>query len=262
MQQQQRQDQSLEDQAADLALRIRAMYNALTKSKDPKDIRAAVQIVRQNTLLLPNMCQLAKLLTPDIQQKLDEYIRAANEPGHQVLAARNGADLKDEKDQSYEYKVSQLKSTGPRKCNFNWNLPNARNKQTNDDPDKRREKLVTNVLNKLDQGRGYAVLEVQDDVRQTLVKFKLGGGFLVEYFRRLQLGVSTVHNMGCLECKTCKRFHRLDKLQDASDAYDKDPQSVVWENVFADTPSACNPGGNDTRQRRRRRKPKKHSEKN
>lgn len=182
-----------------LAAALTACYNDY--ARDVKLTQVDPEVV---AILAAPLARLAKMVIPDVHAKIDEVIVAADYPGLAVNANTHGYDLVDAHGNHIEVKTSVCKERAP-KCNFNWPVP----KGTNDA--ERYAKLRASIQEKV--AGGFAWLFIRDGMHRQLYRYELSEAFLLEYFARVPLGISTVHNMGCQRCKSCKHFHRLDRMQ-------------------------------------------------
>ena len=191
------------------------------------------------------VCLLAKVLNPDVRQKLDEFLYASNHPELKVNTHQHGADLIDPATGSAtELKVAtciqnpkpvkqrngEMKAPKP-KAAVMWPIPKPDPKN----PERRRQKLLKSVEKKTKSGG--AVIRVVNGMQKLLKEYTLSHSFLMGYFARVPLGVCSAHNMGCLMCPSCKSFHRLDKLQEFSDNMPKTEEE--WKAVFLGTSIDC-----------------------
>jgi hypothetical protein len=156
------------------------------------------------TLRLP-VCRLSQTIVGSMQQKVDEIVYAEKH-GFILNPNTKGVDMTDAAGRRIELKVSRW--LAKRGCvNFNWPLPPASMEEK-----ARRERLLQLTEAKVGNG-GFARLVVVDHAGKEIVTFELSGVFLREYFTRLTLLPSNVHNMGCARCKTCQLFHRLARME-------------------------------------------------
>lgn len=155
-------------------------------------------------LLAVPLCKTTKLLIPNVHQKIDEII-IGHEKQLRVHAHQHGADATDPRTQvPVEIKVSVMSSE--RRCNFNWCVPNTR------------EKLLVSVREKVGDN-GYAIFRVISTTGATVAEYTLQGAFLLEYFTQLPLKANTRnHNFGAQQCTKCLKFHRLELMQKVSDS--------------------------------------------
>ena len=191
------------------------------------------------------VCLLAKILHPDVRQKLDEFLFASTHPELQVNTHQHGADLIDPiTDSATELKVATcIQNPKPTKQKNGtmktpkpaiavmWPIPKPNPKN----PEERRKKLLKSIKEKTDSGG--AVIRVVNGMQTLLKEYRLSHEFLMGYFERVKLGNSPAHNMGCLMCPSCKSFHRLDKLQAFSNKLPKTEEE--WKKVFEEVASDC-----------------------
>jgi hypothetical protein len=191
------------------------------------------------------VCLLAKVLNPDVRQKLDEFLYSSTHPELKVNTHQQGADLIDPLTGSAtELKVStciqnpkpakqkdgKMKTPKP-KAAVMWPIPKLDPKK----PQERRKKLLKGIEAKTKSGG--AVIRVVNGMQKLLKEYTLSHEFLMGYFERVPLGDSPSHNMGCLMCPSCKSFHRLDKLQSFSNNIPKTEEG--WKAVFAKVKIDC-----------------------
>jgi hypothetical protein len=177
------------------------------------------------------MAVLLKIAMPDVQQKLNEFIFAAENPNLTVNKHQHGADLKDKRDNSsVEHKVSVVTKTKPR-CNFNWPIPKGATEQ------ERRANLLESIRTKTKGGK--AVLQVKNGLDTELTSFHFQCEFLMEYFSRITLGESNNHNMGCTRCGDCGDFHRLRALADLQQKPPALRTEAHWKAALAERPAHC-----------------------
>jgi hypothetical protein len=220
---------AVDARARKLADDLRALYADLQREavRTGTDTPAGVFAV-----LAAPLAQLTKMIIPDVHQKIDEIIYAA-EHGLAVNPHQHGHDLADAAGRHIELKVSVAKGRWP-KCNFNWPVPKGAT------PTERRTKLLASVEEKT-RG-GHAVLEVRSGAHALLATYTLSSAFLAAYFARVPLGAADKHNMACEQCKTHGTFHRIAKMQAASErmaAAANDPGVVAWTALFARTAAQC-----------------------
>jgi hypothetical protein len=177
-------------------------------------------------MLAVPLCRLAKIIIPDINQKVDEIVYAADH-NLQVNRAAHGADLHDADGNHYELKVSVCKQPLKR-CNFNWPVPKGGNEAD------RRARLLASVREKVKGG--YARFIVRNGVGADLFTYTLSEEFLVGYFSRIRLGKGGNHNMGGEYCTRCECFHRLIRYHMASMHLAKG-KSLEWTDLV--TPIRC-----------------------
>lgn len=189
-------------------------------------------------LQLP-VCMLARLVVPNFEKKANEIIYACQND-LLVNQAQHGADLltrgANGAKSHIEHKKSQC-TRSRRYCNFNWPLPPAHLPA-----EKRRQKLLLSILEKTGGPEGHAILEVVSGLGKVIASYKLSGAFLYQYFSRVALGKSDVHNMGCARCKTCGGFHRVQRLQHYSQLLDSKGQltEAEWSSLFSKCNTHCN----------------------
>lgn len=216
---------------------INALTTMLLRSMDDRPPQHVVDKV-----LVP-ACLLTKILAPDVRQKLDEYLYAAQNTNYRVNTCQHGADLIDkETGSSTELKVSTCIINQPARPDKNgkfvkpiakasviWPMPKYDPKG---DQEARRKKVLANMLVKTHSGG--AVIRVVNGMQALIKEYHLSHAFLMGYFERAELGTSTSYNMGCPMCKHCKSFHRLDRLQDYSDRMGKEGKlsDDEWKKVF------------------------------
>lgn len=95
----------------------------------PPNFRTDVMFnVIHYTLAAP-LCKMAKLIVPDIRNKLEEIVQADNYEGIYVLRDMHGADAFNAENDQFEIKVSapSLKNDKMR-SNFNWIIPHSTSK--------------------------------------------------------------------------------------------------------------------------------------
>jgi len=213
-----------------LAKELETAYQEVRKDARERGLTSPDEEAR--AILAAPLCRFVKLLVPDAHQKIDEIVFAAEHPELAVSSHQHGADLSNAKGENFELKVSICKGKAQH-CNFNWPIPTGANES------ERRKKLLASVKSKVTGAGGKAVFLVKNGIGDEISRFELSAGFLLAYFGRVKIGSCDKHNFGCARCKVCKKFHRMEKIQEASVQYDKDPNSVTWNEVFEVTQSQC-----------------------
>lgn len=190
-------------------------------------------------LLRVPICLFAKLVVPDIHQKVNEIVYA-DRNDLTVNKKQHGADLFQTNVETgqrshVEHKKSRCPRRG-RRCNFNWRLPPARLPK-----EERRKKLLKSISEKTGGPEGHAVLEIVDGMDRLLHSYKLAGSFLLGYFSRIELGKSDNHNMGCARCSRCRKFHRMEKLQLYNNSFIKNGYLTEqeWNQLLTKTKQSC-----------------------
>jgi hypothetical protein len=217
---------------------LKALTKLLLRSGDERPPQHVVDQV-----LVP-ACLLTKILAPDVRQKLDEYLFAAQNSSYRVNTNQHGADLIDkDTGSSTELKVSTCIVNPPARHNKHgkfvkpvpkasvmWPMPKYDSKG---DQKARRKKVLESMRAKTDSGG--AIIRVVNGMQALLKEYHLSHAFLMGYFKRADLGTSTAYNMGCPLCKHCNSFHRLDRFQKYSDRMDKEKGELTeeeWKEVF------------------------------
>lgn len=182
-------------------------------------------------LLVP-LCRLTKIVAPDVRQKLDEHLYAAENAQYEVNPNQHGADLIEKETGSRtELKVATciLNPSARRnkngvyvkptvKASVMWPMPKY---DSQGDQVERRRKVLASIKAKTDHGG--AVIRVVNGMQVLLKEYHLSHLFLMGYFERANLGTSTAYNMGGPLCIHCDSFHRLDRLQVYSNKMDLSP---------------------------------------
>jgi hypothetical protein len=180
------------------------------------------------------LCRLTKMIIPNVHQKIDEHVYAADHPEYVVNAHQHGADLVAVGDATHkrELKVSVATVANKHTCNFNWNVP-ALGKPLA----VRRAELLASVREKT--AGGGATFVIRDGLGRELASYTLSDVFLQGYFARIPLGDKTRnHNLRAARCPSCHAFHRLAKLQKFSDLY-RELTAAEWASVMGQTLTDC-----------------------
>jgi hypothetical protein len=215
--------------AEQLSVEIESLVSWLwTLKGEEEEEEESVHDAVASRLTVP-LCKLTRLLVPNVNQKIDEIVYAA-EHGLEVNQGSKGVDMKDAQGRRIELKVSCVREKAGL-CNVNWPLPPATLGEA-----ERRLQLIASTKEKVGDG-GYAQIVIKNKTGKDIASIRLDGAFLIEYFSRLPLPTSNNHNMGCTRCKVCKLFHRLEKLQMCSTAFAKaafKAEEFDWVSLFAD----------------------------
>ncbi len=211
------QTQSLMVQAAALRANLLRFYEATDDLADiPPEVAAQLRVP---------LCRVTRRVVPDVQTKINEIVRAADE-NLTVSTSLHGHDLEGEDGRRYEEKTSRvIRRTS--KCNFSWPLPAGCT------PVLRRAKLLQSIDEKTGGGGG-AIFTINDAMGRELKTYRLSGAFLLEYFKCLPFTDKQFkHNMGSTFCWTCKSCPRMDHIQQANDVFKKNHGVVVMGERFA-----------------------------
>ena len=181
------------------------------KDYDEKKDESSVVPERYRLLVAPEICRFAKLLIPDIRQKLDEIIEVDNQIKKDktcslyVSKSQHGADVIDVKmNRCIEIKTSRITKFNPI-CNIMWPVPSV----TYKDPSRR--VFLDGIREKTKNG--FAKYIIQNAKNITIVEYEFKSDFLCELFRRVKITQHTKNiNHGCKQCNSCKSFHKLDKM--------------------------------------------------
>ena len=227
---------------------------------DTKNSETLIKGVRED--IQYELCRFAKMMVPNIHQKIDEIIEVddrrtkskksskdkncndddddnnnnksnSHEKNIRVSDKSNGADLvNDETDEHSEIKVSIL--TKEKRCNIMWNIP------AGDTTNERRNKLIKSAETKTKNGKAYFIIKSKSAVE--LKRYEFGSLFLQEYFRYYDFNEkSSSINFGCTQCKSCKSFHRLDHFKEEETKFNKDTKAYVAKAHLYDVISSdCN----------------------
>ena len=203
-------------QAVELRAKLLTFYEATENLSDiPAEVSAQLRVL---------LCRVTRRVVPDVQTKINEIVRAADD-NPTVSTALHGHDLEADDGRRYEEKTSRvIRRTS--KCNFSWPLPAAAT------PVLRRAKLLESIDEKTGGGGG-AIFTINDAMGRELKTYRLSGAFLLEYFKCLPFtGTQFKHNMGSTFCWTCKSCPRVDCIQYANDLFEKNHGAVVMGELF------------------------------
>jgi hypothetical protein len=197
------------------------------KTPIPKEITELIQV---------ELCRFAKMVVPNIHQKIDEIIEKANLPEFVVSDKANGADLINSKTDSHrEIKTSVL--TKEARCNFMFNVPSG---TTNEN----RTLLEQSIREKTKNDK--AVFIIKNKKAKEIARYEFGCEFLVWYVGHFPSfsEKTTKINFGCSRCKKCKSFHRLDHLKSMEQQFNKKEKGQGFsklENLllFSEQPTNC-----------------------
>jgi hypothetical protein len=187
------------------------------------------------------LCRFAKMMIPNIHQKIDEIIELDDMKNldtactTSVSAKQHGADLVNiETDSSFEIKATTITKKSP-KCNISWNIPSG----TNDDPE--RTTLLESIKEKTKNG--YAKYLIKDGVGRLIKSYQFSSEFLVEYFAHVAITPKTTKvNFGCKQCSKCCSFHRLDRMIENEKLFYSQEKSLTkpqWITLFKKQSSEC-----------------------
>lgn len=223
---------------------------------DTKNSETLIKGVRED--IQYELCRFAKMMVPNIHQKIDEIIEVddrrtkakkslsdknnnnnnnSRETNIRVSDKSNGADLvNDETDEHSEIKVSIL--TKEKRCNIMWNIPSG------DTLSERRNKLIKSAETKTKNGKAYFIIKSKSAVE--LKRYEFGSLFLQEYFKYYDFNdKSSSINFGCTQCKSCGSFHRLDHFKEEEAKFERDKLAYVAKAHLYDVISSdCNNGVN------------------
>ena len=207
--------ESVENEAAILAIAIASFTQKVSPVlalADKRTLKTLMDTI-QAQVRVP-ICRVAKLIVPDIQQKIDEFI-IADERGLVVNKETHGADAQDHDGGHVEIKASTCLKKNGFKCNVNWPLPKGATVAL------RRIKLLAKIDAKTGNG-GYALIRMYNHMHVTMKDYKLCNAFLVGYFSHLTYGKCNNHNMGCTRCVSCKEWHRVEAYAEVSREMEED----------------------------------------
>ena len=179
------------------------------------------------------LARLTKMIIPNVHQKLDEVIVAAEQKTpHIVSPDQHGADLIEKGTNSKtEVKVSVCSRSY---ANFNWSLPS---RPPNEEEQNYKARVRDSIFNKT--AHGGAILRIEGGLGEVIAQYRLSCAFLLEYFSRLKINPTHKHNMRSEQCGDCGKFHRIQKLAYWSKVFDRQPDKVDWDDVFTKTPPHC-----------------------
>lgn len=268
---QQLQQEQQEQEEMELTNKIKKLNDLMKEIRieiqsDTKNSETLIKGVRED--IQYELCRFAKMMVPNIHQKIDEIIEVddrrtkakkssssssnvnnddnnsndnnnnitksnSHEKNIRVSDKSNGADLvNDETDEHSEIKVSVL--TKEKRCNIMWNIPSG------DTILERRNKLIKSAETKTKNGKAYFIIKSKSAVE--LKRYEFGSLFLQEYFKYYDFNEkSSSINFGCTQCKSCKSFHRLDHIKEEETKFYKDPKAYVAKAKLYDIISSdCN----------------------
>jgi hypothetical protein len=180
------------------------------------------------------ICRLAKLVVPDIQQKLDEFI-IADERDFTVNSATHGNDAEGSNNELIEIKTSRCKKKDKYKCNFNWPLTNVDARSTVKKTKAARHRALLRKIDEKTGNGGYAILRLYDHKGAVIMKdYELSNAFLRGFFSHITFGKCNNFNMGCRRCRTCNEWHRIKTFADISSEMSKDGRVLTdteWKSL-------------------------------
>lgn len=164
--------------------------------------------------LAPIIAKTASLVVPNLHQKRDEIIYAAENPDWVVSSKTTGPDLIHKNGEG----VRELKtSRALRKEGYHVNFSFAFQPRK---PNESRETLVKRISKSFDDKvgpGGFAVFRIVNATQDLVVEYKLGNEFLKWYATEYDYKPkSRAFNFGCSRCKDCGAWHRLERLQEYS----------------------------------------------
>lgn len=182
---------------------LKELREELEKDKDGREL-----IDKNMDEIQFEFCKFAKMIIPNIHQKIGEIIEKSNHLENEnliVSKVQHGADLIDKKTGALiEIKESIIFAKTKNKCNFMWNIPRGSLENRNI--------LIESIKGKTGNG-GYAKLIIKNHLAVIIKEYIFNGNFLIEYFTTIPLNPKTSKiNMGCQQCSFCKSFHKLDLL--------------------------------------------------